>query len=131
MVEEINVCLRDNVEIEEEQWNKLLSDDLEEEKIRKSPVWRDFDAAFISSYFGGRGILFSLNGHTYKIRKKYVYDSVEELRDDILSEWSWPNKQGIIVDLLEKLTKEELLTLFTKSDKLRFENDKIILKESD
>ena len=63
------------------------------------------------------------------MRKKYVYDSVEELRDDILSERSLLSKHDIIDDLLEKLTEEELLTLFTKSDKLCFENDKIIFEE--
>lgn len=129
MIEEINVYTRDEIEIEKEQWDKLLSDDLEKERIRKPWLWRGFDAAFISRYKGGCGHLFSLNEHKYKMRKKYVYDSVEELRDDILSERSLLGKHDMIDDLLEKLTEEELLTLFTKSDKLCFENDKIIFEE--
>ena len=129
MIEEITIYVRDGIEIEKEQWDKLLSDDLSHETIHNLLLWRGIDASFIPKYFGGYENLLSINGHTYKTHKNYVYDSVEELCNDILSEQSRLGKHEIIDNPLEKLTKEELLILLTKSAKLRFEKDKIIREE--
>ena len=129
MIESIKIYTRDNDVMDKDDWDKSLLEDLGKEQADVSKKWGNhFNDEFIYGYLDSYGFVV-LNGHKYLIKTSHIYDTVEELRDDLLRESLCSGDHEIIDELLEKLTKEELLTLFSKSDKLCFENGKIIRKE--
>ena len=126
MVEVTKIYLRDNDVMDRDAWEESLFEDIDKERTNESKRWGDhFNSSFICSYLETYGFV-CLNGRKYHIKRKCVYDSVEELRDDLLRESLCLNEHDIIDEVIGKLTTEELYALFTKSDKLRFENGKII-----
>ena len=142
MIKYINEYLWNDIEVDKSKWDELLIVDFERAKPDKkgiADIWEDnsrehhiIDIESIDDlheYLDDYQNAY-VNGNHYVIKTVgYSYDSFKDLCDDLLEASICFNEHDIIDDILEKLTEDELAAFFSKSEKLRFENNKIIRDE--
>lgn len=135
MINDVNVYLWNDKKVDKSKWDELLIVDFERAKPGKNgiaDIWKDDSREYhvndikniddLHDYLDDRRDVY-VNGHHYAIKTVgYSYDSFKEL----LEESIWFNEHDLIDDILEKLTEDELAAFFSKSEKLRLENGKII-----
>lgn len=120
MIEYITTHLRDGKQVSNEEWNKMLKEDLAKEN--ESLTW-DISGAVYSDLGNGRDV--ELNGHYYERRTNMLYDSAKELFDDLMSEGQY----DVILDALKEMTDEEIYNIVSKMKCVTVEAEKLLLKD--
>lgn len=120
MADWIHHYYRDDKELPYEEWIELFKEDLEKEaegctwNIR-SAVWTDY----------GNGRDQDLNGHEYKSRTDFAYDTAKELLEDMIFE----GKHSELIDAIESLTEAEAEMFVKYIDRVKKSKRKFILED--
>ena len=139
MIEDINVYKIDGKEIDKKDWDDSLVKDFEEAKNNPRGIIKAYsksdimiaitiasDIEDIYEYLDDYNHI-QINDRRYSIETiGYSYDSFKDLCEDLLEEGSCTGDYYIIADILAEMSEKELSKFFTKSENLRFENNKII-----
>ena len=139
MIEDINVYKIDGKEIDKKDWDDSLVKDFEEAKNNPRGIIKAYsksdimiaitiasDIEDIYEYLDDYNHI-QINDRRYSIETiGYSYDSFKDLCEDLLEEGSCTGDYDIIADILAEMSEKELSKFFTKSENLRFENNKII-----
>ncbi len=120
MVEYITTYSRDGKQVSNEEWSKMLKEDLVKEN--ESLTW-DISSAVYSDLGNGRDV--ELNGHYYERRTDMLYDSAKELFDDLMSEGQY----DVILDALKEMAEEEIYNIVLKMKCVTVEDRKLLLKD--
>lgn len=120
MVEYITTHLRDGEQVSNEEWSKMLKEDLAKEN--ESLTW-DISGAIFSDLGNGRDV--ELNGHYYESRTNMLYDSAKELFDDLMSEGQY----DVILDTLKEMSEEEIFNIVSKMKCVITKDEKLLLKD--
>lgn len=120
MVEYITTHLRDGEQVSNEEWSKMLKEDLAKEN--ESLTW-DISGAIFSDLGNGRDV--ELNGHYYENRTNMLYDSAKELFDDLMSEGQY----DVILDTLKEMSEEEIFNIVSKMKCVIAKDEKLLLKD--
>lgn len=118
--EYINHYYRDDKELPYDEWMQLFKADLDKEAEGctwniKSAVWTD--------YSNGRDC--DLNGHVYKSRTDYAYNTAKDLLDDMIFE----GKQYELIKAIESLSEEEAEMFVKYIDRVKKNEQKFILED--
>lgn len=116
----IHKYIRDDKEIHEEEWHRLLKQDIHEEET--AYIWK------ISYYVNtdiGEGREIEVNGHSYQIKTDTVYESAKELFADLMFE----GKQEDILSVLDKLPESDLFRILSMVENITAKDGKLILEE--
>lgn len=120
--EYINHYYRDDEELSYDKWMELFKADLDKEAEEhtwniRSAVWTDY----------GNGKDCYLNGHIYKTRTDYVYDTAKDLLIDMMCE----GNQYELLKAIESLSKEEAEMFVRHINRAKKNEQKFILKDNE
>lgn len=116
----IHKYIRDDKEIHEEEWRRLLKQDIYEEEVVYN--WE------ISNYVNtdiGEGREVEVNDHSYQIKTDTVYESAKELFADLMFE----GKQEDILSVLDNLPESDLFRILSMVENVTAKDGKLILEE--
>ena len=122
MPDRINHFYRDDEELPYDEWIELFKADLDKEAEGhtwniKSAVWTD--------YSNGRDCY--LNGHVYKSRTDYVYNTAKDLLDDMAFE----GKHYELLKAIESLSEEEAKIFVKHIERVKKSGQKFILEDNE
>lgn len=120
MPEYINHYYRDDEEFYYDDWMKLFKADLDSEA--EMHTW-DIRSAVWTDYSNGRDC--DLNGHIYKSRTDYAYNTAKDLLDDMIFE----GKQYELIKAIESLSEEEAEMFVRHIDRVKKNEEKFILED--
>ena len=122
MPECINHYYRDDKELSYDEWMELFRTDLDKEAEEctwniRSVVWCDYN--------NGRDC--DLNGHVYKNRTDYAYNTAKDLLNDMI----FDGKQYELIKAIESLSEEEAEMFVRHIDRVKKNERKFILEDDE
>ena len=120
MMDLISRYYRDDKEFPYEEFVRLFKEDLEEEN--KNREW-DIRHYALTDFNNGRDSY--INGHEYKFRTDYVYNTAK----DLLNSMIWEGFEAEVIDAIESLSEEEAEMLVKYIDRAKKDKEKFILKD--
>lgn len=121
MPECIHHYYRNDNELSYEEWINLFHIDLDIEN--ENSTW-DIRGAVWADYGNGRDI--ELNGHMYKCRIDWVYDTAKELLDDMIDN----GEDYELVNAIKSLSEEEATMFIKYIDRAKSNEQKFILEDN-
>lgn len=116
----ITTYFRDNKQVSNEEWSKMLKEDIAQENSYRT--W-DISYAVYSDIGKGRDV--EVNGHDYSSRTDLLFDSAKDLFDYLMFEGYWEQILGVI----EKLPEKEMFNIISKIEVVNVQNEKLLLKD--